>query len=225
MEIAQAHYLVNSSNAAFVGGKRVPLPTIMDILPMRIEGESAIMADGESIVFSMDRQDAMDECLASHLFKNPEKVAGKYPRYEYNFALFIGDADGAFVAESHDDMQSHGDLVSWLMDHRCIDREYKVIGAEAGITKVGNPRTIHYLYSGIILPRQDAPRRPAEKKKSLWQRPGGTYMSFWSVLAFCMPLKEVIVDFACERYEGPFFFDTNTSGDISSKKFEVQPLQ
>ena len=101
MEIAKAYYLVNSSSKAVTVGRtdvQTVLPDVMTVLPMDDIGVVARGDDSQdALVFSVDRQTAMNESVRSHLFPAPESIAGKYPRYDYKVDLWIGDEHGCFT--------------------------------------------------------------------------------------------------------------------------------
>jgi hypothetical protein len=180
MEISEAHYLLDSSTSATLvspdgEGKPTQLPDVMSILALKCGGRSAHLPDQSYILFSMDRPKALIKCVTSHLYECPEKIANKFRRYDYKFDLFIGDSEGVLVTdfpwEIKGSMESHGDLLSFLASHGVVDRDHRITGKECEhVTILGKPKMVHYLYSGVVLPKQEDV--------------DGTYLCFWTSNAF-----------------------------------------
>jgi hypothetical protein len=213
MEIAQAHALVSSPKAVFEDRnlmKSVPAtPDVMSVLPLRHDAQSRAACNDEGPVFVFQRHLTPN----SHLFPCPEKIAGKYPRYDFKVDLFIGDEHGCFVTNPliNAQMKSHGDVVKWLASNGGINSSFQCPGQ--WITKpvlpIGSPKQVHHLYAGTILPRQAGV--------------DATYMSFWTSNAFDHLHERIFDHVKRTRYIGPYFYERNESGDLSSNHYEVVP--
>jgi hypothetical protein len=143
-----------------------------------------------------------DDLVESLLLKeDPDRVAKKWNREDYDYEIFIGDEKGVFLSLADETLSGHVDLIRSLKDTGTINpKNYEVLDAEAWIDKgqgeiLGNPQSINSNFSGIILPKQ----------KDI----DGTYIAVWSEKYWKSSpnYQKILLDYTKETYPGPYFWD------------------
>lgn len=192
--LAYAHMLSNFHDRAFCGNKEVlrestEWPSTESIAAGERLGVRTVKIGNDEWLFSSGAK-WMEAICGNSLTEDPDKVAGRFFRRNYQFTLFIGDQYGALLKEGNSTM-THGDIIRSLI--ACGSIEKRAVGGvssyviikDTGYELVGNPTQLSANYSGIILPKQgdvDA-----------------TYVSYWTNVSI-----PSLNHYVKSRYDGPF---------------------
>ena len=193
MNSTTASFLIRASSRCILTSDTArssscPMPLAEDLLPLELCGGRTVpRGDGTSWKFSFDKMD--EAILDGVLFEDPDTVAGKYVRGDYEFLVFGGDKSGGVVSRS----TSHAVLYKNLVTDGVVVRgmgfsrfaNYSVADPHV---MVGRPAQYLNSFAGVILPKQNGV--------------DGTYISFWQ------SRSKWPIAWAKKHFDGPFFTET-----------------
>ena len=190
MNATTASFLIKASSRCILisdVARSVPtsMPTAEDLLLLEMCGGRTVpRGDGTAWQFSMDMM--MDAVLDGVLSEDPDVVASKYRRADYEFFAFGGDANGGAIAPN----VPHSTLFRGLINDGAVVRgmgfsRFAKYSASEPTVVVGKPMQYLNSHAGVILPKQGGV--------------DGTYISFWQ------SRDDWPVAWAKQHFDGPFF--------------------
>lgn len=184
-----------------------PQPNVIDLIMGEQEGGRTVQCGDVWYQFEPGAK-SMGAIFDGVITEDPDKVAGRFRRWDHSFFLFIGDQTGTFVTKGtrYGDGATHGHLLRLLRASGKVVRpdpatgeSYRVVDDAPlpdGVTMVGSPSCVSPAFSGVIMPKQDGV--------------DGSYVSYWTKQAELRVLNQYVID----NFPGPHFVERSASNSM-----------